>query len=166
MWLSFLKGCILRILIFFSSKWNTRKSVGMDLKTVQHSYAEARLPLRQTPEENLSWVRFSKWAWNVHWKSVRNMRLKWTHLHALILPVSVVLGNAIINSKCSVPEILVHFLFLFCMEIFIGVYVKSQVFSLWFYFCPSIFLFVLLYIYLNKFYTSMWLLNLKDMEKN
>lgn len=147
MWLSFLKGCVLRILIFFSSKWNTRKSVGMDLKTVQHSYAEARVPFRQTPEENLSWVCFSKWVWNVHWKSVRNMRLKWTHLHALILPISVVLGSAIINSKCSVPEILVHFFFP-CMEIYLSV-CEVWFFSSLLLFFSFIFLFVLLHISLN-----------------
>lgn len=148
MWLNFLKGCILRILIFFSSKWNTRKSVGMDLKTVQHSYAEARVPFRQMPEENLSWVCFSKWVWNIHWKSVRNMRLKWTHLHALILPISVVLGNAIINSKCSVPEILVHFFFSLHGNLFKSVCEVWVFFSLFLFFF-SIFLFVLLHISLN-----------------
>lgn len=58
------------------------------------------------------------------------------------------IGKAIINSKCSVPEILVHFFFL-CMEIFLGVFVKSGFFSLWFYFFSSIFLFILLHISLN-----------------
>lgn len=114
MWLSSLKGCTFRILIFFSLKWNTGKSIEMDLKTVQHSYAEARVPCRQTLEKNLSWVCFSKWVWNECWKNIRNLRLKWTNSHALILPISVVLGSEIIGSKSTVPEISLHFLLSAC----------------------------------------------------